>query len=178
MQLYKTTDKSQSILPFDIFEMLGLQDMTAKEKEEFESELVKLILRYFFQEKIGDRLSWEEKEKISDMQIKKIDDTQKFIDTIGDKVPNASDLLVESIVEVKSRVVRDHYQKRLDGYKKALDDLDQKEDKPKHDIAKQKIEECKLNLHFIEEERWELVASQIARKAAKNKNNKLSTKKK
>jgi hypothetical protein len=104
MQLYKTTDKSQSILPFDIFEMLGLQDMTAKEKEEFESELVKLILRYFFQEKIGDRLSWEEKEKISDMQIKKIDDTQKFIDTIGDKVPNASDLLVESIVEVKKRL--------------------------------------------------------------------------
>lgn len=161
MQIYKTTDNSKSILPFDLFEMLGLEDMTKKEKKEFEKQVTKLMLQYFLQEKIGERLTEAEKEEIANIGVERLSDAEKIIEVVGDKVNEAPQLLTEAMIEVKVRVVRDHYQNKKRTYEKKLEVT---KDIQEIDAIQKKIIECNSNLQFIKEEKWELVASQVAEK--------------
>jgi hypothetical protein len=164
MQFYKTTGKSHSVLPFNLFEMLGLENLNEDEKEKFQKRVTKLTIQYFLQEKVGSRMTDEEKEKLAERELKSIKDSEEMLEEVGDAVPNAAELFTEAIVETKIRLVKDHYTKKKNGYRRLLK---KSEDPKEKDLIEKKLEECEANLEFIAQERWEMVASQSARNLSK-----------
>lgn len=155
MSIFDVTAKTDAILAFDIFKMLGLESLSDKEKDEYLRRFTQLILEYYFQEKIGDNLTDKQAESL----MKKYPATSElnveaFLEEVGVILPSASDLFMEALTEMKAKIVMSHYTNKQKRYEEMLT----KEDDPnRQDALNTMLEEVNTNLRYMEEDKWEVI---------------------
>ncbi len=164
MNLFNKTDATTSILAYDIFLLLGISNISDEQKEKYLSTLEKVILQYFLQEKIGDALS---KEQLEELMRKYPPEDEKnveaMMEAIGAMLPDASDLMVDAMIEVKARAIRDQYETSIKMYEKLLSEAKSQNIR---DELQNKIEESKKRLELANGNKW----SELATAAEKTSN--------
>lgn len=155
--MHTTTGDQGKTFSLDILKVLGLESLSQPEKDKYLDSLLKLVYRYFFQEKIGKNLTEEQKETFADkytFETNPEKELEELFLEIGDVLPNSAELFTEAVNEMKVKIVRDFYTNK----KAQLEEIANTEQDP---AVKTRTEEmvaiCDTNLGAIEKRAWEAI---------------------
>ncbi|MCC7290161.1 hypothetical protein IT417_02850 [bacterium] len=146
-----------SVLSQDIFQLLGMEALDEVEKEKFMNDFLNSVSKQFFISKILPFLSNEEKDNLSD-KYENLDQTTlpTLFGELSEKIPNIADLYVESLREVKAKLVTDTYINKSD----MLEDLIAKEsDSGKASDLREQYDLCQKNLSYAQNGRFDLITN-------------------
>lgn len=153
MQLYQDFMTNKGILNHDLFVLLGLENMSEQEKEDYIDKFTKVVLRYLLQEKVKDAVDPFDLPEI--MKIYEMTDAQIMMETLSDKVPDFEQLFMDASTEVKIRTVKDYYQATITELNEKLQagvgDPDERAQ------IEQKISLAEKNLGHVSEGRFDLI---------------------
>lgn len=157
MQFYKTDASTKAILAFNLFDMLGMTALDDADKDAFQERVQRLIVEYFLQEKLGESLT---KAQLRELMRKFPPDNQKnvdaFMEEVGEILPDASSKFVDAIVEIKARIVRDHYETKKEAFEQLLKEM---KDPKEQEVLKEKLAQCEVYLTYIDNNEWEFLAA-------------------
>ncbi len=159
LQLLEPINKR--ILDLDIFTLLGLADLSQTEKDLFLKRMNKLAIDLFLL-KLTGQMKPEIRRAVVDKyaDVTELDDEglKIFIKDITNHVPDASDLFVDSLAQVKASLVQDHYKTKRLAYESLLLKT---MDKEKRALIEEQIEKCKKNEEMAANGQWDAVTALV-----------------
>lgn len=155
MKLNDTTSGTKNVLSFNLIKMLGLEALPESEQNEVLEKVQKLVLDYFLQEKVGEKLTKAEIEELmSKYPPESEENVQGFLAEVAEKIPNVAQLYMDAAVEVKARLIEDQYLAKKEQYTQLLTEI---KDGEKKKIVVDELARCQANLDAIHDNKWELV---------------------
>lgn len=97
-----------NINDFNFFELLGLKDISPKDKEKMTQEISDIVWERFFLEEIEKRLSAEDIQTVNGM-VEEGKSVEEILDFISKKVPDFKDSFAHFAVSVKVDIMKNQF---------------------------------------------------------------------
>ena len=155
MKIYNLSDKDNSLMMLDIFQLIGLQDLPDEEKAKYLDQMTQLIIEYFLGEKIQTQLTEAQLEALmKKYPMDSEENAQALMEELMESMPDSAELYVQAMLEIKAQLITSHYTTKL----QAVSELAEEEKDPKKkEFYQTEAAKFQKNLEYIQEGNWALI---------------------
>jgi len=150
----KNTDKR--ILSLDLFILLGLENLSVSEKEEYTNEFTQLVNNYFLAQKVSEFLDEDQLNEVT-QKFNNGEEITKILQYLAKLIPDLDELYIEALTETKARVVKDQYL----GMKQELEEKMKDATEEESTQIKKKLQKCENNINYVISGEFEKINYQI-----------------
>lgn len=164
MSLQTAGSVNMRIINIDLFDLLDLSDLDQSKKDDYVNKINALVMQLFLT-KVAEIIGPEKREalmaKYNPDSITE-DQAQSILSDIGNLVPDASDLYVKTLAQVKASFVEEQYKTKRAALEEALAQATDEDEKL---ALQRKIELMSKNEQYAKEGNWDaiLAANQAAK---------------
>ncbi len=113
----KKAESSEKLEDQNIFTLLGIQDGSVQEKEQFLNELQQVIWEDFLEKDLELLISKEEQTKVeqilANQELSQLQQQEQILDYLADLIPDLEEIMLEKALELKQDMVKE----RVEGLK-------------------------------------------------------------